>query len=126
MTRCSGSGGHALNHDADQFGAGAEVEPDVACAGSTAVVDPRCKSDATTVEESRGGIVAEVERPTVQPREIARLRRSPPHLGQLLDEQPAQQRPVLVEPDQHGVEPVVGVGEGDLGGEDTQQSGVLG
>ena len=54
------------------------------------------------------------------------LRRSPPHLGQLLDEQPAQQRPVLVEPDQHGVEPVVGVGEGDLGGEDTQQSGVLG
>ena len=77
MTRCSGSGGHALNHDADQFGAGAEVEPDVACAGSTAVVGPRRKSDATTVEESRGGIVAEVERPTVQPREIARLRRSP-------------------------------------------------
>jgi len=77
MTRCSGSGGHALNHDADQFGPGAEVEPDVACAGSTAVVDPGRKSDATTVEESRGGIVAEVERPTVQPREIARLRRSP-------------------------------------------------
>ena len=65
MTRCSGSGGHALNHDADQFGAGAEVEPDVACAGSRAVVDPGCKSDATAVEEGRGRILAEVERPTV-------------------------------------------------------------
>ena len=70
MTRCSGSGGHALNHDADQFGAGAEVEPDVACAGSSASASASASEKATSVPPSssrRGGAVEREARAGEEP-----------------------------------------------------------
>ena len=74
MTRCSGSGGHALNHDADQFGAGAEVEPDVAGAGRGRSRSAGARATRPRSRKAAAGIVAEVERPAVEPREVARPR----------------------------------------------------
>ena len=66
---------------------------------------PRAESDPAAVEEDRGRIVAEPERPAVQPGQVAGLRRQVAHLRQVLGEQLRASAPVLVEVREQRVQP---------------------
>ena len=68
--------------------------------------------DLPPVQERRGRVVAQAERPAVQPRQEAGLRLRVPDRRQALGQQVGQQRPVLVQLVECRVQPRQPFGEG--------------
>ena len=118
-------GSHAVDCFGDERRRGAEGE---ACEAVALTSEGRAgaEGDPAAFEEGLGRVVAKPEPATVQPRQIAGLRRHVADLGQLGFEQLPEQTPVPVELRDERAEPRPALGEGGGRGENAKMPDVVG